>query len=168
MFVAGRNQNSVDHSVFLGPGRQHAPTIKCAGEDDSDVLIVGLGNDLPATTFPFADTRTFHVLTARYDGSKLTMSRNGESVGSARFTTSGPWQIGQVGGWFSSDFMIGDLAEILVYDRALSDSDTRAHQFILAEQIRACAERMVILAQGEPPHMALNKPRESMGLARYQ
>ncbi len=76
----------------------------------------------------------FHELSARYDGSLLTIGRNGEEVGSAQFTTLGPWALGQVGGWFSSDFLIGDLAEVLVYDRALSSADTKLTQAYLARK----------------------------------
>jgi len=124
VIVAGRNRNQSDaHGIFLGPGGNTANN-QLRWENGGSVLIVGLGNDLPQTVFSFGDTRTFHLLTARYDGSTLTVSRNGTEVGSAHFVTTGPWQIGQVGGWFSSDFMIGDLAEILVYERALSEADT--------------------------------------------
>ena len=124
VFVAGRNRNPTDaHGIFLGPGGNTANN-QLRWEDASSVLIVGLGNDLPQTVFSFGDTREFHVLAARYDGSNLTVSRNGTPVGSAHFVTTGPWQIGQVGGWFSSDFMVGDLAEILVYESALSEADT--------------------------------------------
>jgi len=124
VFVAGRNRNLTDaHGIFLGPGGDTANN-QFRWENGSSVLIVGLGNGLPETVFEFGDTRAFHVLGARYDGSNLTVSRNGTQVGSAHFTTTGPWQIRQVGGWFSSDFMVGDLAEILVYERALSEADT--------------------------------------------
>ena len=124
VFVAGRNRNPTDaHGIFLGPGGDTANN-QLRWESGSSVLIVGLGNDLPQTVFSFGDTRAFHVLAARYDGSNLTVSRNGTQVGNAHFVTTGPWQIGQVGGWFSSDFMVGDLAEILVYESALSEADT--------------------------------------------
>lgn len=124
VFVAGRNRNPTEaHGIFLGPGGDTANN-QLRWENGSSVLIVGLGNDLPETAFSFGDTRVFHVLAARYDGSNLTVSRNGTQVGSAHFATTGPWQIGQVGGWFSSDFMVGDLAEILVYESALSEADT--------------------------------------------
>jgi hypothetical protein len=124
VFVAGRNRNPTDaHGIFLGPGGDTANN-QLRWESGSSVLIVGLGNDLPETVFSFGDTRVFHVLAARYDGSNLTVSRNGTQVGSAHFVTTGPWQIGQVGGWFSSDFMVGDLSEILVYESALSETDT--------------------------------------------
>jgi len=124
VFVAGRNRNpSEAHGIFLGPGGDSANN-QFRWESGSSVLIVGLGNDLPETVFSFEDTRAFHVLAARYDGSNLTVSRNGTQVGSAHFVTSGPWQIRQIGGWFSSDFMIGDVAEILVYESALSEADT--------------------------------------------
>ncbi|HEX2674365.1 MAG TPA: LamG-like jellyroll fold domain-containing protein [Polyangiaceae bacterium] len=124
VFVAGRNRNLSDaHGIFLGPGGDTANN-QLRWENGSSVLIVGLGNGLPETVFAFGDTRTFHVLAARYDGSNLTVSRNGTQVGSAHFMTTGPWQIRQVGGWFSSDFMVGDLAEILVYESALSETDT--------------------------------------------
>ena len=124
VFVAGRNRNpSEAHGIFLGPGGDTANN-QFRWENGSSVLIVGLGNDLPQTVFSFEDTRAFHVLAARYDGSNLTVSRNGTQVGSAHFVTTGPWQIRQIGGWFSSDFMVGDLAEILVYESALSEADT--------------------------------------------
>jgi len=132
VFVAGRNRNSSEaHGIFLGPGGD-TPNNQLRWENGSSVLIVGLGNDLPQTVFAFGDTRAFHVLAARYDGSDLTVSRNGTQVGRAHFVTTGPWQIRQVGGWFSSDFMVGDLAEILVYERALSEADAElTHSYLL-------------------------------------
>jgi len=132
VFVAGRNRNPTDaHGIFLGPGGETANN-QLRWEDGTSVLIVGLGNNLPETVFAFGDTRAFHVLAARYDGTRLTVARNGTQVGNAQFVTTGPWQIGQVGGWFSSDFMVGDLAEILVYESALSEADTElTHSYLL-------------------------------------
>jgi hypothetical protein len=132
VFVAGRNRNPTEtHSIFLGPAGNTANN-QLRWENGSSVLIVGLGNGLPQTVFSFGDTRTFHVLAARYDGANLNVYRNGAQVGSAHFVTTGPWQIGQIGGWFSSDFMVGDLAEILVYERALSAADSElTHSYLL-------------------------------------
>ena len=86
-------------------------------------MIVGLGNNLPETVFAFGNTRSYHVLSARYDGSDFELARNGNLVGNASFATTGPWILGQVGAWFSTYFMQGDLAEIVLYDRSLSDAE---------------------------------------------
>jgi hypothetical protein len=37
--------------------------------------------------------------------------------------TTGPWTFAQIGAWYSSYFLVGDIAEILVYSTALSESE---------------------------------------------
>jgi len=123
VFVVGRNSNPTEyHSTFLGPGG-NTPNNQLRWESGSSILIVGLGNDLPETTVSIGSTRTYHVLGVRYDGQQLSVTRNARPMGTAQFFTTGPWILGQVGAWFSSDFMQGDLAEVVLYDRALTEAE---------------------------------------------
>jgi hypothetical protein len=122
VFVVGKNRKmSESFSMILGPGGNYANN-QLRWENGSQVLFVGTGNNMPAVTSSIGDTRVFHLLSARYDDSASSMSvhRNGNFVSSHAFKTSGPWTLAQVGGWYSSYFMEGDLAEVLVYDQALS------------------------------------------------
>jgi hypothetical protein len=41
---------------------------------------------------------------------------NGAARSSSNFTTTGPWTLAQIGAWYSTYFMNGDVAEILMYD----------------------------------------------------
>ncbi|MFZ5892679.1 MAG: hypothetical protein ACOY0T_16590 [Myxococcota bacterium] len=123
VFVAGKNSMpGENYSIFLGPGG-NTPNNQLRWEDSTSIMIVGLGNDLPQTVFPFGTTRVYHIVSVRYDGEVLDVARNGVPVGSSRFVTSGPWELGQVGAWFSTYFMQGDLAEMVLYNRRLGDAD---------------------------------------------
>lgn len=56
----------------------------------------------------------------------MTVYRDGGAVSSSSFATTGPWTLASVGSFYSSDFMVGDLAEVVLYDRALSEEDRAA------------------------------------------
>jgi len=78
------------------------------------------------TTVSTGNTRVYHALSARYDGATMTVYRDGGAVSSSSFATTGPWTLASVGSFYSSDFMVGDLAEVVLYDRALSEEDRAA------------------------------------------
>jgi hypothetical protein len=123
VFIVGKNSKSTEtFSMILGPGG-NSPNNKLRWENGSQVLFVGLGNNMPIITPTIGNTRVYHVLSARYNGSAMGVYRDGNLVSTHSFTTTGPWSLAQVGGWFSRYFMVGDLAEVLVYDTALSDSN---------------------------------------------
>jgi hypothetical protein len=120
VFVVGRNSMPGDtFSMILGPGG-NSPNNQLRWEDGGNTLIVGTGNDLPATTIAIGNTRVYHLLSVRFDGSQLGIHRDGQLVDDTPLTTDGPWVVAQIGAWYSQYFMIGDLAELVIYDRALS------------------------------------------------
>jgi hypothetical protein len=122
-FVVGKNNMaSESFSMILGPGG-NAPNNQLRWENGSQALLVGTGNNLPIVKATTGNTRVYHALSGRYDGSTLTVYRDGNLVKTQSFVTSGPWTLNQIGAWFSSYFMQGDLAEILFYDQAISESD---------------------------------------------
>ncbi|WP_437756171.1 LamG-like jellyroll fold domain-containing protein [Sorangium sp. So ce1389] len=126
VFVVGKNRKaSESFSMILGPGNT-SPNNQLRWENGSQALFVGLGNDMPIITSTVGNTRVYHALSARYDGSTMTVYRDGNLASSHDFTTTGPWVLLQIGAWFSSYYMEGDLAEILVYERALSEGDRGA------------------------------------------
>lgn len=124
VFVVGRNRNpSESFSMILGPGG-NAPNNQLRWENGSQALFVGTGNNMPIITSSIGNTRAFHALSARYDGSTMRVYRNGSLISTHAFSTWGvPWTLASVGSWYSSYFMQGDLAEVIIYARALSESE---------------------------------------------
>ncbi|KYG02836.1 hypothetical protein BE21_54215 [Sorangium cellulosum] len=121
VFVVGKNSKASEtYSMILGPGNS-TPNNQLRWENGGQALFVGIGNSMPVVTSTIGNTRVYHALSARYDGSTMAVYRDGRLASSHSFTTTGPWILLQIGAWFSSYFMEGDLAEILVYERALSD-----------------------------------------------
>lgn len=126
VFVVGKNSlPDESFSMILGPGG-NSPNNQLRWEDGSHVLFVGTGNNLPATTVSAGDTRVYQALSARYDGATLTVYRDGGAISSSSFVTTGPWTLASVGSYYSSYFLVGDLAEVVLYDRALSEKDRAA------------------------------------------
>jgi hypothetical protein len=125
-FVVGKNSKAAEtFSMILGPA-SNSPNNQLRWENGSQALLVGTGNNLPVVTASTGNTRVYHTLSGRYDGSTLTVYRDGNLVKTQSFVTSGPWTLYQIGAWYSSYFMEGDLAEILFYDQALVESDQAA------------------------------------------
>jgi hypothetical protein len=81
---------------------------------------------MPTTSSSIGNTRVHHALSARYNGSSMSVYRDGDLVSTHSFTTNGPWTLRSVGSWFSTYFMTGELAEIIIYNRALSTSERGA------------------------------------------
>jgi hypothetical protein len=108
--------------MLLGPSGNSANN-QLRWQNGTQVLFVGIGNNLPTITSTIGNTRVYHTLAARYDGSTMNIFRDGQAISSHSFTTTGSWTLAQIGAYYSSNFMDGDLAEMLIYDTALSDSD---------------------------------------------
>ncbi|WP_437723085.1 carboxypeptidase regulatory-like domain-containing protein [Sorangium sp. So ce861] len=123
IFIVGKNsKTSEGFSIILGPGGS-TPNNQFRWENGSQALLVGIGNGMPIIRTTIGDTRAYHALSARYDGATMAVFRDGRPISTHSFATTGPWVLGQIGAWYSSDFMVGDLAELLVYDTALSETD---------------------------------------------
>lgn len=126
VLVVGKNSNTAEtFSMILGPGG-NAPNNQLRWENGSQALFVGTGNNLPVITSNVGNTRAYHTLSATYDGSTMNVYYNGAARSSSNFTTTGPWTLAQIGAWYSTYFMNGDVAEILMYDHALSAADLSA------------------------------------------
>lgn len=123
VFIVGKNSNPAESfSMILGPGG-NAANNQLRWENGSSALFVGTGNNLPVITSSIGNTRVYHALSARYNGSSMTVYRDGNPTSSHPFVTSGPWVLASVGSWYSSYFLRGDLAEVIVYDRALTEAE---------------------------------------------
>ncbi|UXI70235.1 LamG domain-containing protein [Tahibacter amnicola] len=126
MFVVGKNSNPGEgFSMILGPGG-NSPNNQLRWENGQNVLAVGTGNGMPAITADVGLTRDYHILAARYDGSRLNIYRNGALKLSTGLRTQGPWTLAQVGAWYSTHYLKGDLAEVVTYASALPDGDLQA------------------------------------------
>jgi hypothetical protein len=123
VFVVGKNSKPTESfSMILGPGGNW-PNNQLRWENGSQALFVGTSNGMPVVTSSIGNTRVYHVLSATYTGSTLSVYRNGGLISTHSFSTNGPWTLAQVGAWYSSHFMQGDLAEVMVYDRSLPSSE---------------------------------------------
>ena len=120
VFVVGKNSTpSETFSMILGPGG-NSPNNQLRWDSGSSAMFVGLGNNMPIITSPIGNTRIYHELSASYNGATMTVYRDGSPVSSSSFATTGPWTLASVGAYYSSYFMNGDLAEVVIYDRVLS------------------------------------------------
>jgi hypothetical protein len=119
VFVVGKNsQASESFSMIFGPGG-NSPNNQLRWDSGSTALFV-TGNAQTIRTSPLGNTRVYHALSAAYDGSAMTFYRDGNSMSSTTFSSSAPWTIASIGSWYSSYYMVGDLAEVIIFDRALS------------------------------------------------
>lgn len=124
VFVAGKNSHPSSFSMILGPtGTGTNGNNQLRWENGTQALLVGLGNNMPIITSTVGNTKVYHALSARYDGSQLKVYRDGNLVTTSSFVTSGPWELNQIGAWVSQYFMVGDLAELVFYSSALSESN---------------------------------------------
>jgi len=121
VFVVGKNSLTGSFSMILGPGG-NSPNDQLRWNDGADALFV-TQNAGTIITSPTGNTFAYHALSARYDGSTMTFYYNGNAESSSNFSTSSPWTIASVGSWYSTYYMQGDLAEVIIYDRALSESE---------------------------------------------
>jgi hypothetical protein len=123
IFIVGKNSmSSESFSMILGPGGS-SPNNQMRWENGSSALFDGASNNLPTITSSIGNTRVYHALSVRYNGSTMQVYRDGNLISTHTFTTTGPWTLGQIGAWYSSHFMVGDLAEVLIYSSSLSESD---------------------------------------------
>ncbi len=123
VFIVGKNSKPTEtFSMILGPGGNY-PNNQLRWENGSQALFVGTGNNLPITISTIGNTRVYHELSATYNGSVMKVYRDGTLISSHSFATSGPWTLSNVGAYYSSYFMTGDLAEVLIYTRVLTDAE---------------------------------------------
>lgn len=124
IFVVARNNNPVEtYGMILGPG-DSSTNNQFRFENGSQILTFGGSNGMPVVYSSVGNTRDPHLLVLRYDGANLQVTRDGVLKNTSAFVTSGPWLLGKIGSWFSSCgscFLKGDIAEIIIYDRALTD-----------------------------------------------
>lgn len=134
LFAVGRNANdSGYHSIIIGPGGDTGNN-QLRWDNGDTLMFVGLDINIPVTEIPFGDTFVPHLVTVRYDGHSLEAYRNGELKGTLATVSTGGWDVAQLGGWFSSDFMVGSLSEVVMYDRSLSDIELQATQTALLDK----------------------------------
>lgn len=125
VLVVGKNSNPGEsYGMILGPGGS-SPNHQWRWENGTQVLFVGSGSPSVVTT-TIGNTRAYHSLGLRFNGSALTTYRDASAFATTPYTSGSTWTIAQLGAYYSSSFLLGDLAEILIYDVALSDADLTA------------------------------------------
>ncbi|MET7425275.1 hypothetical protein [Dactylosporangium sp. NPDC005555] len=122
IFIVGQNNNPGSSlSPVLGPGGM-SPNNQLNWVGSSYVQVVGTSNNLPVIQAPVVNVG-FHILGLVYNGSQLKFYRNSTLLHVANATTTGPWVLAQIGAYYSQYFLTGDIVEILVYPRALTDTE---------------------------------------------
>jgi hypothetical protein len=123
IFIVGKNDGATGpFSMILGPGGQ-SPNNQLRWLGGDRVECIGQGNGMPFIISTIGSNVVYHELSLRYDGSVMTIYRDGLLVSSHAFTTTGPWTFSNVGAYTSLYFMYGDLAEVLIYPTALPEVD---------------------------------------------
>jgi hypothetical protein len=121
VFVVARNNRLDDQfSMILGPGGS-SPNHQLRFEDGSNVLLV----TPDVFTAPVGNTRAFMALAVRYDGTTWSIFRDGALEGT-HASASGTWELMQVGAYYSQEFMVGNIAEVMAYDRPLTEAERGA------------------------------------------
>ncbi|MBB5866981.1 Zn-dependent metalloprotease [Allocatelliglobosispora scoriae] len=122
IFVVGKNSLAAESfSMILGPGGSN-PNNQLRWENGTQALVYG-SNGLGTTTATIGNTRVYHDLIIRYDGATIRVYRDNALISSTAVSGASAWNINQIGAYYSSYFMTGDLAEIVAYSSALSDAD---------------------------------------------
>ncbi len=83
----------------------------------------GEQNGLDEAITVAAPTTSFQVLTVLVSNSQLRVRQNGQEQASVAVSTSGTWNFGQIGARCSSERLEGQIAEIMVYGKVLSDGE---------------------------------------------
>lgn len=123
VFIVGKNSKTTeDFSMILGPAGS-SPNNQLRWQNGSSALLHGDSNGMPTTTSNIGNTRVYHELSVVYNGSTMTVYRNGVAISSHAFASTGPWTLASIGSWYSTYYMTGDLAEVIIYDRALTATD---------------------------------------------
>lgn len=133
VFFVGLNRKTSFASMILGPGGS-SPNNQLRWESGTEALFVGTSNELPVVTSTIGDTRVYHALSAVYDGASMTVFRDGAVRSTHAFSTTGPWTFASVGSYYSSEFLEGDLAEIIIYDRPLTAAERDQVQTYLRDK----------------------------------
>lgn len=123
IFVVARN-NGAGVGMILGPA---AVNNQIRYENPTQILSVGVGNGLSSITSTIGDNQVHHSLSIRYDGATWEVWRDGLLASSTPEGVTGPLTLGRLGSWFSGQFgLIGEIAEVMVYDVALSPAEREA------------------------------------------
>lgn len=116
--VAKNNKNSGFHMILGAGGNQ--PNNQFRFQSSTGVLFAGYGNGMPVITTNVGNNMVYHSLNVNYDGSTWEVRRDGQLKSSTAFSSNGDWGLRHVGAWYSQYPLVGDIAEIIVYDRDLS------------------------------------------------
>jgi hypothetical protein len=135
-FIVGKNSKPAEtFSMILGPNGK-LPNNQLRWESGTRTLAVGTGNDMPHLFSTVRNTRVNHLLTVRYDGLTFSVYYNGLLISNSTLLISGPWTLGQIGAWYSTHFMTGDIAEIVMYNTGLTSADCNTTTSYLRSKYR--------------------------------
>ncbi|MCA9682818.1 MAG: hypothetical protein KC457_11520 [Myxococcales bacterium] len=123
--------------MILGAGGNTANT-QFRFEDSSSVLFAGLGNGMPIFTSPTGNNKIYHTMSVTYNGSAWKVRRDGVLKSTNNFQVQGTWDLRDIGAWFGQYHLVGDLAEIIVYNRALTTSELNSVQDYLDDKYGFC------------------------------
>jgi hypothetical protein len=99
---------------------------------EDQIFFYGAENGLSEIVTLDAPTATEQVISVVLSDSDLRVFQNGQSQASVAGSRIGTWNLGQVGARCSSEYLRGDIAELMVYETALSDADRQQVEAYLA------------------------------------
>ncbi len=101
---------------------------------DSALYFYGEHNGLDQRVSVGVPTTTYQLITVVLTASQLRVLQNGQDQASVALSLQGAWNFGEVGARCSSEHLHGDIAEIMVYDTALSDADRQKVEAYLTQR----------------------------------
>ncbi|MBB5866982.1 Zn-dependent metalloprotease [Allocatelliglobosispora scoriae] len=124
VFVVGKNSRtaSTPPGAILG-GIGANPNNQLRWENPTQSGVLGTGNGIPLTVTTVGSTGAFHALSVRYDGATLRVYRDGVLKSSTAVVSTGPWLLNNIGSYLATNYLLGDVAEILVYPSALTEGN---------------------------------------------
>lgn len=129
--VAKSTKPNAGYHMILGAGGD-TPNTQFRFENSTSVLFAGLGNGMPIIMSPTGNNKVWHTMSVSYNGNTWKVRRDGQLKSTHNFVVNGTWDLRAVGAWFSKHHLVGDLAEIIVYDRCLSDAEITSVQGYLS------------------------------------
>ncbi len=138
IFEVGKNNaEDEDFYMILGPaiGSNLNQQIRYEGSDK--LLLAEPGDDRDDENFgsyPIGNNTVYHSLTIDDLGKEFSVYRDGDFKGTKIMSEYHPWQLGAIGAWFGKHWLNADIAELIIFDRSLNDSERESVQCYLDQR----------------------------------
>lgn len=123
IFVVAKNADAAHRGQLLANcGDGGASHLRFDGAAKT-LYVYGEQNGLERQAQLETATTEYRVLSVVLSASQLRVLVDGKEEETVAASTSGSWALGHVGARCSSDYLDGEIAEIMIYRRALSDAE---------------------------------------------